>query len=153
MAAFIAYLPKVFGDGCEDCRIILTNGITTKDKYILPSIINSIEKDSKRESLINKGFYSHENKFISIAKNELDFSLVSEKFLDNPDNVDEKDLFWIIISCFRELTHQYQVKQINSDSFNSSGFSVIIRNLVNYEKDYSFDKGSYEMKIEADDNS
>ena len=153
MAAFIAYLPKVFGDGCEDCRIILTNGITTNDKYILPSIINSIKKDSKRESLINKGFYSHENKFISIAKNELDFSLVSEKFLDNPDNVDEKDLFWIIISCFRELTHQYQVKQINSDSFNSSGFSVIIRNLVNYEKDYSFDKGSYEMKIEADDNA
>lgn len=158
MAAYIAYLPKIFGDGCENSRILLTNGYASDAKTILPSVLNDIikkeaGKSNDEKTVRNLRLYSCGDKYISISKKELDLSLRTDKSLDISRTSKIKDLYWITMVCFHELTHQYQTKQMKNEKFNSSGFSAIIRSLIYSRSDYINNHDSYEMEIEADENA
>ena len=159
IAAYIAYLPKVFGDGCEHSRILLTNGYSSsKVSSILPSVLNDIIKKETGKSnsdrtVKNLKLYSCGDKYISISKKELYLSLSSDKSLDISRTTNFKDLYWISMVCFHELTHQYQNRQMRNKKFNSSGFSIILKMLINNKNDYDNNHDSYEMEIEADEIS
>lgn len=158
IAAYIAYLPKIFGDGCENSRILLTNGYASQNSSILPNVLNNVirqeqGKSNNDKTIKNLGLYSSGDKYISVAKNQLDFSLISDKSLNNSRTMTNKDIYWISMVCFHELTHQYQVRHMKDEKFNSSGLSMIMRNLIFNGNDYNNNHDSYEMEIEADENS
>ena len=158
MAGFISNLPREFGDGCEECRVFLTNGYASSNDILSPSKLDQIIQDesnkpNNQKTIINQRLYSCEDKYISIAKSQLDFSLTSDKSLDYSRTLQEKDLYWISMVCFHELTHQYQNRHMKDTKYNSSGLSMLIRNLVNSSDDYSKNHDSYELEIEADENS
>ena len=152
MAAYIAYLPQIFGDNCEESRIILSNGYTSDNSFSLsPSYL-----DKKRKEGIVKywGLYSHSNKFISIDWNKLkDISLNSDESLNISRTNSVKDLYWISMVCFHELTHQIQTKLMNSPTLNSSGLSQIIKHAKRDKTDNGLNHDSIESEIEADENA
>lgn len=152
MAAYIAYLPQIFGDNCEESRIILSNGYTSDNPFSLsPSYL-----DKKRKEGIVKyrGLYSHSNKFISIDWNKLkDISLNSDESLNISRTTSVKDLYWISMVCFHELTHQIQTKLMNSPILNSSGLSQIIKYAKHDKTDNTLNHDSIESEIEADENA
>lgn len=152
MAAYIAYLPQIFGDNCEESRIILSNGYTSDNSFSLsPSYL-----DKKRKEGIVKywGLYSHSNKFISIDWNKLkDISLNSDESLNISRTNSVKDLYWISMVCFHELTHQIQTKLMNSPTLNSSGLSQIIKYAKLDKTDNTLNHDSIESEIEADENA
>lgn len=152
MAAYIAYLPQIFGDNCEESRIILSNGYTSDNPFSLsPSYL-----DKKRKEGIVKywGLYSHSNKFISIDWNKLkDISLNSDESLNISRTSSVKDLYWISMVCFHELTHQIQTKLMNSPTLNSSGLSQIIKCAKHAKTDNTLNHDSIESEIEADENA
>ena len=144
IAAFISYLPKVFGDGCEDSRVYLTNGYLSNGK-ILPS-------DAK-DNADYHGMYSWGDSFIAVDKNFLNLSLTSDESLNKSRTMNNHDLYWMCMVIFHELTHQYQTKQMANPEFNSSGLAMIISRLIHDRKDYRNNHDSYEIEIEADENA
>ena len=167
IASYIAYLPKIFGENCENSRILLTNGLSSKTELILPSELDRIKKKEDLENrkledriIKNLRLYSVGDKYISISKNELNFNLVGDKSLEYSRTLkkENKDLYWIAMVCFHELSHQYQTRKITVTEFNSSGLSILIRNLISADDgvnkaDYNNNHDSYEMEIEADEMS
>lgn len=159
IAGYIAYLPKFFGDGCENSRILLTNGYSNNHSSILPSVLDNIVKQEKgknqyEQTIKYMGLYSSGDKYISISKRELlDLSLTSDKSLDLSRTLKHRDLYWISMVCFHELAHQYQTRHMEDKKFNSSGFSMILKRLMINKEDYNNNHDSYEMEIEADEIS
>lgn len=159
IAGYIAYLPNFFKDGCENSRILLTNGYSSDYNYILPSVLNNIVKQEKAKNGYDKtikylGLYSSGDKYISISKSEVEsLSLTSSESLDISRTMKNKDLYWISMVCFHELSHQYQARHMKDAKFNSSGFSMLLKRLMINKVDYSNNHDSYEMEIEADEIS
>ncbi len=158
IAGYIAYLPAFFQNRCENSRILLTNGYSNNHNSILPSVLNNIVKQEKGKNIYEKtirylGLYSSGDKYISISKHELNLSLTSDKSLDTPRTMEKRDLYWISMVCFHELSHQYQARHMKDLKFNNSGFSMILKNLISNKKDYSNNHDSYEIEIEADEIS
>lgn len=152
MAAYIAYLPKIFGDNCENSRIILSNGYASDNfKSLSPSYL-----DEKRKEGIIKywGLYSNSNKYISIDWNMIKgISLTSDESLNISRTTSVKDLYWMSMVCFHELTHQLQTKLMNSPTLNSSGLSQIIKYAKHDKTDNTLNHDSIESEIEADENA
>lgn len=158
IAAFIAYLPKVFGEGCENSRILLTNGYSSKTETLLPNVLDEIlkqeeEKNIKNKTILNLRMYSSKDKYISISEKELHFPLTSDNSLDISRTSNIKDLYWISMVSFHELTHQKQTRKMKAKEFDSSGFGMIIKQLVNNQNDFIMNHDSYETEIEADENA
>ena len=152
MAAYIAYLPQIFGDNCEESRIILSNGYASNNSFSLsPSYL-----DKKREEKVVEyhGIYSNSDKFVSVDWNKLkDISLNSDRSLNISRTYSVKDLYWVSMVCFHELTHQFQTKLMNSLTLNSSGLSQIIKYAKRDKKDNTLNHDSIESEIEADENA
>lgn len=152
MAAYIAYLPQIFGDNCEESRIILSNGYASNNSFSLsPSYL-----DKKREEKVVKyrGIYSHSDKFVSVDWNKIkDISLNSDRSLNISRTYSVKDLYWVSMVCFHELTHQFQTKLMNSLTLNSSGLSQIIKYAKRDKTDNGLNHDSIESEIEADENA
>ena len=143
IAGYMAYLPAFFKDGCENSRIFLTNGFSSRQNSILPSVLKNIYKQEKGKNKLERTInyqriYSIGDKYVSVAKSEVEgLSLTSDKSLDISRTMKNKDLYWISMVCFHELSHQYQVRH----------------RLVLNKEDYSNNHDSYEMEIEADENA
>lgn len=160
MAAYIAYLPKIFGDNCEYSRIILSNGYGSGSKLnILPSYLN---KERENNQIAYLGLYSTGSRFISVDWNLLkDLDLNSSLSLNysrikpkkTHTEVKKKDLYWITMVCFHELTHQVQNRLKTSTSINSSGLAQIIKEAKHVKTDNIEDHDSIESEIEADENA
>lgn len=155
-AAYMSYLPKFYGSGVENSRVIYSNGYACLGDYIIPTLLDAIvekEKDFDKsdKTLRNLGLYSYSDKYVSISDEYFDLDLTSEKGLDLSRTTKNRDLYWLAMVVFHELTHQYQSGLITSEEFNSSGFAYIIKCLIHNRKDYSDNHDSYEMEIEADE--
>lgn len=153
MAAYIAYLPKVFGEGCENSRIILSNGISKASDIavILPS---EIDQYRGKKKLRYSGLYSSSNKYISIDWNLLkNLSFQSDKSLNisRTFKEDNRDIYWISMVCFHELAHQFQNNSMNSSEINSSGLSQLIKRAKRNDTDNTLNHDSIESEIEADE--
>ena len=169
IAAYIAYLPKIYGDGCEYSRAILSNGIyKSRDlkNIILP---NEIEKYKGMRKLKKHGFYSLGDKYISMSWDFLqnlnlntDLSLnISRTMAGNSNNYlteEEKeeakkcnDLYWISMATFHEMTHQLQNNSMMSKEFNSSGLAQLIKITKRNDTDNTLNHDSIESEIEADE--
>ena len=169
IAAYIAYLPKIYGDGCEYSRAILSNGIYKSrnlKNIILP---NEIEKYKGMRKLKKHGFYSLGDKYISMSWDFLqnlnlntDLSLnISRTMAGNSNNYlteEEKeeakkcnDLYWISMATFHEMTHQLQNNSMMSKEFNSSGLAQLIKITKRNDTDNTLNHDSIESEIEADE--
>lgn len=167
MAAYIAYLPKIYGEGCEYSRAILSNGIG-KSKDINTILPNEIDMYRGQKKLRNWGFYSRGGQYISMGWNFLkDLNLHGNKSLDisrtkagngKYDTLEEKevakeynDLYWISMTTFHEMTHQLQNNSMKSREFNSSGLAQLIKKTKGNDTDNTLNHDSIESEIEADE--
>lgn len=169
IASYIAYLPKIYGDGCEYSRAILSNGIAKSrdlENIILP---NEIERYKGMKKLKKWGFYSHGDKYISMGWDFLrnvnlntDLSLNisrtmagnSNDYLTEEEKEEAKkynDLYWVSMTTFHEMTHQLQNNSMMSKEFNSSGFAQLIKIVRNNVSDNVENHDSIESEIEADE--
>ena len=158
VAGFISYMPKKFGRGCEDRRIFFTNGMANSTGRYIISELDTIQREdinlpkNKKRIQINTAYSSGGLKCISIGNQNCQLDLRSDQSLFKSRGFKQKDLYWMAMVCFHELTHQYQKNQIKNPRFNSSGFSQIVRMLTTRE-DYSNNHDNYEIEIEADETS
>ena len=153
VAAYISYLPKYFGEGCEYSRAILSNGIAKSDdiKSVLPSEIN---KYRGKQKLKFYGLYSSGNKFISMGWNVLNgLDLNSDLSLSISRTMTIRDIYWLTMTSFHEMTHQLQNRATKSNELNSSGLAQLIKRLKRSDTDNSINHDSIESEIEADENS
>lgn len=167
IAAYIAYLPKIYGDGCEYSRAILSNGIA-KSNDINTILPNEIDMYRGQKKLRNSGFYSHGDQYISMGWDLLkDLNLYGNKSLDisrtmagngKYDTLEEKeeakeynDLYWISMTTFHEMTHQLQNNSMKSREFNSSGLAQLIKITKKNDTDNTLNHDSIESEIEADE--
>lgn len=153
VAAYISYLPKYFGEGCEFSRAILSNGIAKSNdiKSVLPSEIN---KYRGKKKLKFHGLYSSGYKFISMGWSILNgLDLNSDYSLGISRTTKIKDIYWLTMTSFHEMTHQLQNRATKSNEFNSSGLAQLIKGLKRSDTDNSIEHDSIESEIEADENS
>ena len=166
IAAYIAYLPKIYGNGCEYSRAILSNGIA-KSNDINTILPNEIDMYRGQKKLRNYGFYSHGDQYISMGWDLLkNLNLYGNKSLDisrtmagngKYDTLEEKeeakeynDLYWISMTTFHEMTHQLQNNSMKSREFNSSGLAQLIKITKKNDTDNTLNHDSIESEIEAD---
>lgn len=145
-AAYISYMPKIYGNNCEDARIVLSNGYGSMGQ-VLPSKINA--KNPKCIGPYNNSdkYVSFDYKYLKNIKLDSYFSLdVSRTFKD-----ENRDLYWLSMICFHELTHRVQFQKSKSINVDSSGLSRLFRELC--DLDYGYNHDSFEMEIEADEIS
>ncbi len=167
IAAYIAYLPKIYGNGCEYSRAILSNGIA-KSNDINTILPNEIDMYRGQKKLRNYGFYSHGDQYISMGWDLLkNLNLYGNKSLDisrtmagngKYDTLEEKeeakeynDLYWISMTTFHEMTHQLQNNSMKSREFNSSGLAQLIKITKRNDTDNTLNHDSIESEIEADE--
>lgn len=170
IAAYIAYLPKIYGDGCEYSRAILSNGIARSsdlESVILPS---EIDKYRGMKKLRSWGFYSRSDKYISMGWDFLrDLNLTSDLSLnisrtmagngsykteeEREEAKKYNDLYWLSMTTFHEMTHQLQNNAMKSSNINSSGLSQLIKIAKRNANDNSVNHDSIESEIEADEVS
>ena len=145
-AAYIGYMPKIYGNNCEDARIVLSNGYGST-RHVLPSKI-------KEENPRYLGPYNNSDKYVSFDYKYLkNIKLDSDLSLDASRTFkhENRDLYWLSMICFHELTHRVQFQKSKSTNVDSSGLSILFRELCDQDYDYNHD--SFEMEIEADEIS
>lgn len=145
-AAYISYMPKTFGNNCEDARIVLSNGYASTGE-VLPSKIKEMEPKYIGPYNCSDKYVSFDYKYMKNLKLNSDFSLdVSRTFKE-----DSRDLYWLSMICFHELTHRVQFQKSKASKVDSSGLSLLFRTLCS--QDYAYNHDSFEMEIEADEVS
>lgn len=154
IAGYMSYLPKFYGENCEKSRVILSNGWAKMigNSELLPQ---ELMKDAKNKVSYH-GLYSRNNDYISIDwKMIKDLNLHSDKSLNISRTLKKeyKDLYWITMVCFHELTHQKQNSLTNEKDINSSGLTTLIKYLKSNSSDYRENHDTIESEIEADESA
>ena len=158
VAAYLAYHPHFYGNGCENSRIFYTNGYSNQTQYFIPSEINKVIRNElnkplqERSVMPNHAYSSGRNKCISMGADFIKLNIHSDESLQKSRQFENKDLYWISMISFHELTHQYQQIQKRSKTYNSSGFAYLVADGLKRKK-YKEEHDNYEIEIDADETA
>lgn len=130
--AILSFIPKSYpnenGFNSIDCRVI------ADDKNVKGP---GISHGNLQQALMNRGLFKHTN-FKSIA--DIDKTYVKKG----------TDFTFLMIVAYHEFSHQYQSYMSKKDTFNSEGYMMLKRGILDSElKDYSENHDSDDIEVDA----